>query len=55
MVQQPNMQMKRIWVPELNKNVRVRLTTRALRTITKMGLLPYLRKNKIKLKDITRG
>ena len=55
MVQQPNMQLKRIWVPELNKNVRVRLTTRALRTVTKMGLLPYLKKNNIKLKDITRG
>ena len=55
MVQQPNMQLKRIWVPELNKNVRVRLTTRALRTVTKMGLMPYLRKNNIKLKDITRG
>lgn len=55
MVQQPNMQSKRIWVPELNKNVRVRLTTRALRTVTKMGLLPYLKKNNIKLKDITRG
>ncbi len=55
MVQQPNMQLKRIWVPELNKNVRVRLTTRALRTVTKMGLLPFLKKNNIKLKDITRG
>ena len=55
MVQQPNMQSKRIWVPELNKNVRVRLTTRALRTVTKMGLIPFLKKNNIKLKDITRG
>jgi large subunit ribosomal protein L28 len=55
MVQQPNMQLKRIWVPELNKNVRIRLTTRALRTITKVGLLAYLRKNRLKLKDVTRS
>ena len=32
-----NLQWKTIWVPELNRKVRVRLSTRALRTITKNG------------------
>ena len=32
-----NLQWKRIWVPELNKNVRVRISTRALKTITRKG------------------
>ena len=34
-----NVQKKRIYVPELGEHVRVRLSTRALRTITKKG--PY--------------
>ena len=33
----PNLRDKRIWVPELNRFVRVRLTARALKTITKNG------------------
>lgn len=32
-----NLQTKRIWVPELNRFVSVRLSTRALRSITKKG------------------
>ena len=32
-----NLQWKTIWVPELKRSVRVRLSTRALRTITKNG------------------
>ena len=32
-----NLQWKTIWVPEINRRVRVRLSTRALRTITKNG------------------
>ncbi len=34
---QVNLQWKNIFVPELNKTVRVRLSTRALKTITKKG------------------
>ncbi len=51
--QQPNVQKKRIWVPEESRYVRLRLSTRALRTITKVGLLPFLRKNGLKLKDVS--
>ena len=32
-----NLQKKRIWVPELNEFVRIRLSTRALKTISKNG------------------
>ena len=32
-----NTQKKRIWIPELGEYVRVKLSTRALRTITKNG------------------
>jgi len=33
----PNLQNKRIWVPELDKFVRIKLTARALKTINKNG------------------
>ncbi len=36
--QQPNVQSKRVWDDEAGKWVRVRLSTRALRTITRKGL-----------------
>ena len=32
-----NLQWKRIWVPELNRTVRVRISARALKTITRKG------------------
>lgn len=41
---QPNLQTKRIWVPELNKHVKVKLTARALKTITKNGAYKTLSK-----------
>ncbi len=37
-----NLQWKTIWVPELKRAVRVRLSTRALRTITKKGAYAVL-------------
>ncbi|MAE69868.1 MAG: 50S ribosomal protein L28 [Gemmatimonadetes bacterium] len=51
--QLPNLQRKRIYVPELDRFVRLRLTTRALRTVTRKGLLPYLREQGLKLSDVT--
>lgn len=33
----PNTQTRRIWVPELNTHVRVKLTTKALKTIDRDG------------------
>jgi large subunit ribosomal protein L28 len=51
--QKPNVHSKRIFVPELNRFVRIRLSTRALRTVSKLGLMQYLRKNGLQLKDVT--
>jgi large subunit ribosomal protein L28 len=51
-VQNPNLQWKRIYVPELDRTIRVRLSTRALRTIDKKGLMSYLRDQGLKLNDI---
>ena len=51
--QHPNLQKKRIFVPELGRTVRVRVSTSALRSITRQGLMPYLKKQGLTLKDIT--
>ena len=47
--QHPNVQSKRIWVEELNRFVRLSLSTRAIRTITKVGLVAYARKKGLDL------
>ena len=39
----PNIQTKRIWVPELNRHVRVKLSARALKTINKNGAYKTLK------------
>jgi len=49
----PNLQWKRIFVPGLNRTIRVRLTARALRTVTKKGLLTYLRAEGLTIRDVT--
>lgn len=51
--QRPNIQTKRLYVPELNRFIRVKLSTRALRTVSKIGLLPFLKKSGLRLRDIT--
>ena len=40
----PNLQNKRIWVPELGKFVRIKLSCRALKTINKNGAYVTLKK-----------
>ena len=40
----PNLKAKRIWVPELNRHVRVKVTARALKTIAKNGSYATLKK-----------
>ena len=40
----PNLQVKRIWVPELDKFVRVKLSCRALKTVNKNGAFVTLKK-----------
>jgi large subunit ribosomal protein L28 len=51
--QQPNLQWKRIFVPEEDRFVRVRVTTRTLRSISRKGLLSYLRDEGLSLADVT--
>ena len=51
--QNPNIQTKRLYVPELDRFVRIKLSTRALRTINKIGLITFLRKEGLQLKDVT--
>ena len=50
--QLPNIKKKRIFVPELGRHVRLKISTRTLRSISKVGLLAYLKKNNLKLKDV---
>lgn len=52
--QLPNVQDKRIFVPELDRWVRVRLSTRALRTVRRKGLMSFLREQGLSLKDVAR-
>ena len=51
--QLPNLQSKRIFVPELGRPVRLKVSTSALRSIDKMGLAAFLRKNGRSLSDVT--
>jgi large subunit ribosomal protein L28 len=51
--QHPNLQSKRIYVPELKRFVRLRVSTRALRTITKKGLMAFLRDEGKTLDQVT--
>ena len=53
MRQLPNLQSKRIYLPDEDRWVRVRLSARALRTVTKKGLKNYLKDQGLRLKDVT--
>jgi len=50
--QYPNLQSKRIYVEELGKFVRIRLSVKALKTVTRDGLMPYLKKQGLSLSDV---
>lgn len=47
-----NVQKRSIYVPELGRTVRIKLSARALRSVDKLGLMPYLRKQGKTLKDV---
>lgn len=53
-VQEVNLQWKRVWVPELDRFVRVRLSTRALRTLRFKSLSDFLSENGMSLNDVAR-
>ena len=48
----PNLQKKRYFIPELKKTVTLKLSTNAIKTIDRYGLLPYLNKKGMSLTDI---
>ena len=50
--QMPNLQKKKYFIPELGKTVQLKLSTTAIRTIDKYGLMEYLQKENITLADI---
>lgn len=47
-----NIQARSIFVPEENKTVRIKLSTRMIRTIDKIGLTAALKKFKMKAADL---
>lgn len=51
-VQKPNLKNKRIFVPELDRFVRVKISTRALRTINKKGFMTFLKDEGLSLKQV---
>ena len=53
MRQLPNIQTKRIFVPELGRFVKIKMSTSAMRSIDAKGLLPYLKSQGLTLKDVT--
>lgn len=53
-VQRPNIQEKRLFVPELGRTVRIKLSARALRTVDKKGLMKFLKDEHLTLKDVAR-
>lgn len=50
----PNMQNKRIFVPELGRIVRVRVSTSELKTIDKIGLKAFLDRRGLTLNQVVR-
>jgi large subunit ribosomal protein L28 len=44
-----NVQRRRIWVPELKRFVTLNLTTRDIRSIDKLGVAEYARRNGVNL------
>jgi len=49
----PNLQKKKFYVPELEKWVTLKVSTKAIRTINKYGLLAYVKK--LEKKGISTG
>ncbi|HMA91637.1 MAG TPA: 50S ribosomal protein L28 [Polyangiaceae bacterium] len=47
--QKVNVQERRLWVPELGRFLTVKLTTRDIRTVDKLGLLAFAKQHGVKL------
>jgi large subunit ribosomal protein L28 len=51
-VQRANIQKRRLFIPELGKMVTLKLSTRAIRTLSWKPLSVYLKDNNLTMKDI---
>lgn len=49
----PNLHKKRYYIPELDKWVTLKLSTKAMRTINKLGIFDYL--TKLEMKGVDTG
>lgn len=52
-LQLPNLRSKRLWLESQQRFVRVRLTARALRTVTRQGLDRFMAEQGLRLRDVT--
>jgi len=50
--QYPKLQSKRVLIPETGRTVKLKLSTKAIKTLDKVGLQSFLNKNNLKLSDI---
>jgi large subunit ribosomal protein L28 len=50
---QPNVQKYTLYVAELGRSITLRASTKAMKSIDKMGLVAYLRKNNLRLEDVS--
>ena len=50
--QYPNLQSKRVFIPETGRTVKLKLSRKAIKTLDKVGLQSFLNKNNLKLSDI---
>ena len=50
--QLPNLQLKSIYVPELGRSIKIKVSVAALKTIDKIGLMKYLKKQNLNMSDI---
>ncbi|MDX2140785.1 MAG: 50S ribosomal protein L28 [Chloroflexota bacterium] len=48
----PNMQSKRFYVPELDRQLQVQVTAGEIRTIDKIGLMEFLKRREINIKRL---
>ena len=47
----PNLQVKKIFIPELNKAIRLKVSTRMIRSFDKIGVTETLRKHNISIRS----
>ena len=51
--QYPNLQKRKVFIPELNKSINIKMSVKAMKIVDKLGLMTYLKKQGLSLSDIT--